>query len=204
MDRKFNPINPIATQPKSSLELRAEKIKELKDFCSTHGNPIAVIDGEDGYEAKESIEGDESAEQALVEALELFLSGPMFTDIYGKDNINRRIWERKNFFTSSGYLSIYNIYSKNRLAKNNCASTISFFDMYIELMNDSEVKLKLIGILEKIHKEIGTTFEPEEKVSLEQKKQYKPYDLMEDEEKVKIVKRNSSLLKEALNIMKSN
>ena len=85
-----------------------EKSKDLIKFCIKYGNPIVFVEQEYGENfsfenpnINTKIELKEEVDSAIVfDCLKIckdYLSGPIFTDIFTKNHMNRRDWEKKNY-----------------------------------------------------------------------------------------------------------
>ncbi|MEK7572727.1 MAG: hypothetical protein AAB493_02655 [Patescibacteria group bacterium] len=170
-----------------------EKAKKLTVFCSENENPILIIDYGENFDLKKiDLEQSDLAKLSL-EISKHYISGPIFTDTFSKDNNRRRKWEKKTEGLMDAEIEKY--YKSNRLGVNNYFNVIGILDVLLNDLKDSEIKNKLIDIKNEIFQETGDLINKKDDSLI--------YGTLEDDNKIELIKKFSKIVQKLISILEN-
>jgi hypothetical protein len=73
---------------------KPEKAKKLENFCANHGNSIKYVDCGRDFELGKMDESRSVTRKNCLIVLRNYLRGPIFTDSFSKNHVDRREWEQ--------------------------------------------------------------------------------------------------------------
>jgi len=182
----------VETEKREGFAETEEKLLQLGDDTD---NKMEIVKKQQKTEGmympnfdvfKRNLEGEELGTLfSYTTKLNKFLSGPIITDSFDKDNWARRDWEREHLFdakretTDPKYKEVVDYYKGNKLAHNNFIQFQNFVLHFKSIFKDDVLEELL-----KISDEIG--------------KVDKTYGKMEIEDKIRTVEEVSVLIKKGL------
>ncbi len=172
-----------------------ERQQELIAFAVKHGNPLEFI--ESGFQEVSIPTLKISTENSLevtsyinnvLETIQKFISSPLFTDQFHRDHKSRRVWESNNLLYLSPELKEY--YSSNKLNTNSFWAILSFIELIIEHLNNTEIKKTLSSILERFPSILSEV----------DKNKVLEYNKVSDKEKILAIQETTKLFQEIINL----
>jgi len=191
---------------KENREGKAEKIEKLKEICTKNGAPIDIIDYGENYDQEEldlyfsnQINKDQdeysNTKRYLIMACKEYLNGLIFTD----NSNNKKRNEIKGILLNNK--DLLNLYTSNRIKNNKINTIIAPFLSLIELTDDYGLKNELKSLEAKIKKEIWPYVETAYYEGGE--KGPNLFEALNNDEKVKLVKKFSEIIKEFINVLEN-
>ena len=192
MDFNFEKRIPNALEVKSM----PEEAKELIAFAKKHENNILEF-WDFGLKEEVKLEGNQKINEEVIKGLDeekintikscirafkFFLAGPIFTDSYHENHEARREWGKN--YSSKISTEEFNYYNANRLKLNRCFNVRGYLLTLINFITNSSVKNKLSDFYESIPSEIKEDENDDIK-----------YNLLSDNEKIKVVGKLTEVVK---------
>jgi hypothetical protein len=168
-----------------------EKAKKLAKFCSENGNPIKIVDyGENFGLERVDLEQPDLTKLSL-DIFKNYISGPIFTDAFLKDNNKRRKWEKEIENLMEKKIEKY--YQSNRISINNYSGVIGILNHLLINLKDFEIKNKLLKVKNEI---------PEELIEKNEKQEL-PYLHLENDGKIEVIKKFSEIVQKLISILEN-
>jgi hypothetical protein len=177
-------------------------IKELNSIAEKTGNKFNFIEEGEGLELsvenvvikKELLdkfnEEDKDTVEVSLKVFKYYLSGPLFTDSFGENNLARRDWQKK--FEKIASEEVQKFYEKNRLTMNSATAPEGLLRFLKNQISDPSLKAKLSELEDQIPKEFSETNEQGKTV----------YNcLVDDKEKIKIMKSFGLLIHKVVSVL---
>lgn len=177
---------------------RAEREKDLSNFCEKGGNSIVFL--KSGSEQVEKInlsdawqnldEEEREAAQMILDKANLFLHSPIFTDSFHEDHRSRRNWEN-DYLIQNAPLELLNYYQSNRFNLN-LLSLPFFFRSWAEaLAEDGKLSEDQKDLVKKINDELFRA-DPENLTK---------YGMKNDDDKYQIVVKLEKVFEDMINLL---